>query len=310
MARAETALAVGLSSALLLSASTASAYCRTTTCDVDMTTQNDCSWDSNNCATAGHPLYWPDNCSWFGVQQDGSPKRHITYATFHSIVANAFNKWGKADCGGGKVPSFAVQDTDALYGAIVCPNREFNKSAANANAWMFRDDSWPYVGGSTTIALTTISVDIATGRILDADVEINSYKTDITTSDVNIGADLESIVTHESGHFLGLAHTPVQDAVMFPNYSSSSTSIRTLSPDDEAGICAAYPPSTPPTCGQPEPIYGFSRYCGGANPSTQPEGGSTKTCAVALGAPSDGRAALVASVLTALAVRHRRRRRT
>jgi hypothetical protein len=307
VAPAKTSLALFAAIGLLLSARTAGAYCRTTTCDVDMA-QKDCTWDDNNCATAGHPLFWPDSCGWFGVQQDGSPKRHISYATFHSLVSNAFKKWSKASCGGGKVPSFEMTDTDTLYGAVVCPNREFNKNAANASAWMFRDNDWPYVGGSTTIALTTLSVDIPTGRILDADVEINSYRTDITTSDTNVGADLDSIVTHESGHFLGMAHSPVQDATMFANYSPSSIDIRTLSPDDEAGICAAYPPATPPTCGPPEPIYGFSRYCGGVNPSTQPMGTSKTTCAAALGRPSDGRVALVAAAIAAAAIRLRRRR--
>lgn len=307
MAPARTSLALFAALGMLLSSRGAFAYCRTTTCDVE-TQDNSCTWDENNCATSGKPLFWPDSCGWFGVQKDGSARRKISYSTFHSLVAGAFKKWSKADCGDGKVPSFEMTDTDALYGPVVCPNREFNKSAANASAWMFRDNDWPYTDGSTTIALTTLSVDIPTGRILDADVEINSYRTNITTSNTNVGADLDSIVTHESGHFLGLAHSPVQDATMFANYTPASLDIRTLAPDDEDGICAAYPPSNPPTCGPPEPIYGFSNNCKGADPSTGPVGTSKTTCAAAPGRPSGDHTALVAAAVTAAALRLRRRR--
>lgn len=253
-------------------ARTAGAYCRTTTCDVDNTLES-CTWDASGCTTSGHPLFWPDRCGWFGVQKDGSPKRHISYDTLHTYVVDAFEKWSQADCGGGKTPSFALADTDLLYGPVECAAHEFNSRGANASAWMFRDESWPYVGASVTIALTTVSVELSTGRIIDADVEINSYGTNITTSDSAVGADLDSIVTHESGHFLGLAHSDVTTATMFPSYSGISA--RSLDPDDESGICAAYPPAAAPVCGPPEPVYGFSRYCKGVNPSTLPASSGT-----------------------------------
>src|SRR5215471_10130134 len=136
--------------AILLGAGTASAYCVTTTCDVDLALDS-CTWDAAGCATSGHPLLWPGGCLWFGVQKDGSERRHISYDTFHATVASAYAKWAGVSCGDGGVPAFAVQDTDALYGPIDCSNHEFNRRAANANAWMFRDDDWPYVGVTTTL---------------------------------------------------------------------------------------------------------------------------------------------------------------
>src|SRR5262249_28341026 len=162
--------------------------------DVDQA-QSGCTWDADGCATVGKFLYWDQRCAWFGVQKDASPKRSITYKTAHDTIANAFVKWGNANCGGKGHPSFAIQDTAGICGPVVCNEHEFNKSAANANVWMFRDDTWPYVGATTTIALTTLSVEIKTGRFLDADVEINSFGTDITTSDTDVVADLDSIVT-------------------------------------------------------------------------------------------------------------------
>jgi MYXO-CTERM domain-containing protein len=270
--------------------------------------QNGCTWDSDGCATAGKFLFWPSSCAWFGVQQDGSPKRKVPYAEAHDAIANAFVKWGKAKCSGG-TPSFAMDDTDDMCGGPpVCNVHEFHKDTANASVWMFRDDGWPYVGATTTIALTTLSVEIKSGRIFDADVEINSFGTDITTSDTNVVADLDSIVTHEAGHYLGLAHSPDPESTMYASYSPASVSIRSLSPDDEAAICAAYPPkSTPTECGPPEPLFGYSRYCNGANPCTKPIAeDTTRSCAVALASKKPGGAAALLALL-ALGLRRRRR---
>ena len=296
------AAALGLG--IVLSAGTASAYCRTTTCDIP-NPADDCTWDADGCATSGKPLFWPDSCGWFGVQKDGSDLSGISYERLHEVVANAFSKWSKSSCAAGAAPSFEMQDTDLLYGPVECPVHEFNKHAANASTWMFRDDAWPYNDPINTIALTSTSVDLDTGRILDADVEINSFGTKITDSNTNAGADLESIVTHEAGHFLGLAHSSVPTATMARSYPGLA--IRSLDPDDEKGICAVYPPGPAPVCGPPEPIYGFSKYCGGVNPSTPPAS-SDDGCSCRLGsaAPPGDLRAILGVALAAIAMRRRR----
>ena len=50
--------------------------------------------------------------------------------------------------------------------------------------------------------------------------------------------DLQSIATHEIGHLLGLAHTPVKEAIMFATFSSGKT--KGLNQDDIDGIHALY----------------------------------------------------------------------
>jgi hypothetical protein len=51
---------------------------------------------------------------------------------------------------------------------------------------------------------------------------------------------------------------------MFAQYSAGDLNYRSLHPDDEAGICAVYPPvRDTPMCAEPSPAHGFSRYCGG-----------------------------------------------
>jgi hypothetical protein len=52
--------------------------------------------------------------------------------------------------------------------------------------------------------------------------------------------DVETVALHEIGHILGLQHTTVNGAVMFPSVTSNST-LRVLQPDDLAGIRALYP---------------------------------------------------------------------
>ncbi|HEX7669662.1 MAG TPA: matrixin family metalloprotease, partial [Polyangiaceae bacterium] len=245
----------------------------------------------------------------------GSEKLGIPYEALHDTVKAAFAKWASADCGGGRHPSFDLTDTDELYGKAVCGEPGFSLKTANASVWAFRDGSWPYGSRDREIAITLIQAELSTGRIFDADVQINSFGNDITTTNVNPQADLESIVTHEAGHFLGLAHSLDPDSTMNAFYSRTTTRIRTLGADDEAAICAAYPPAKDSVvCGEPEPYFGFSRYCGGVSPSTTPE--ATSRAAVAYGGCAIGPAsssgfsssALLAAFVAMLSVRRRQSR--
>jgi MYXO-CTERM domain-containing protein len=291
-----------------LGAATASAFCRTTTCDA-LDLMADCSRDANGCATTGIPLAWPTQCVSFGVQKDGSPLRHITYQTFDGIVQTAFNQWTATQCGGAH-PAFKVWD----LGAIDCGDAEFNKCVENANTWMFRDKDWPYVGITSTLALTTITFELRTGKILDADVEVNSFTNPITTSAQSVIADLQSIATHEAGHFLGLAHSGDSQATMYTSYSPGDLSFRSLADDDHAGICEVYPPSRPGgACDSPVPLNGFSRSCADPDAPKKCESknttlkGSGGGCAVN---PSRGRPSLpwAAMALGALVLRRRQHR--
>jgi len=79
--------------------------------------------------------------------------------------------------------------------------------------------------------------------LFNAEIEINSHDHTLTTSASPApGAfDLQTILTHEAGHFLGLAHATNDHAVMYAYYAQDS---RELSADDTAGICTAYPPQS------------------------------------------------------------------
>lgn len=104
------------------------------------------------------------------------------------------------------------------------------------------------------LAVTVVTYDTATGEIVDADVLVRSRGTQFDLDADRAHHDLPSVLTHEVGHALGLAHeTSLEDATMYPETPKGETGQRTLSPDDEAGILEVYggavePPAGPAGC--------------------------------------------------------------
>ena len=206
--------------------------------------------------SVGLPLTWKSGCVSYSVQRDASPTRNIDYDTIHAIAERSFDRWTQAECRGGK-PSL----TTSNMSPVNCSEPEYNSNDPNANVIMFRDKDWPYEGASATLALTTITFNYETGEIFDADIEVNSFKTPLTTSNTVVNFDLESIITHEAGHFLGLSHSHIGSATMFVEYQRGDLSFRDLESDDQEGICAAYPPDRDISNDDCRPRHGFSRDC-------------------------------------------------
>jgi MYXO-CTERM domain-containing protein len=269
MRQAALYLAAGFSClAALVHASEAQAYCRTTTCDP----ATDCDYDARGCTDVGLPLLWKGGCVSYSVQRDASPARNIDYDTIHKIVEKSFDRWTSTDCDG-DAPSLTTSDLSPVN----CSEPEYNSNNPNANVIMFRDTDWPYDGANATLALTTITFNFETGEIFDADIEVNSFKTRLSTSNTVVEFDLESVITHEAGHFLGLSHSHVEGATMFVEYQKGDLSFRDLSSDDEGGMCAAYPPNRAVPAGDCRPRHGFSPDCrpppdNGCALRTTPEG--------------------------------------
>jgi hypothetical protein len=86
-------------------------------------------------------------------------------------------------------------------------------------------------------------------QIIDADIVFwdGGFTFFAGTSGCSGGFYIEDIAAHEFGHALGLGHSAVAGATMFPSVSSCNTGNRTLDADDIAGVRALYPPQTPPT---------------------------------------------------------------
>lgn len=286
------ALVVGLAAPLLWS-NLALGYCRTTTCDPSVECELDpetcCRVGSDGCDRNGLPLVWTTSCLSFSVQKDGSKRADVKAEQMDGIVARAFSAWQNVECSDGPV-SISIES----FGAVACDAVEYNTNDSNANVWMFRDVEWthePAPRGEdelldpNAIAVTTVSYNWRTGELYDADVEFNSAEMDFSTDDDDVKLDLQAVATHEAGHFLGLDHTNVEDATMQAGYLRGSLDPRTLEPDDEAGLCAIYPPDRDTilttSC---EPRHGFGSECsGGCSISGGATSGGTNPTSSAVG---------------------------
>lgn len=282
---------------LCASSRDAAAFCRTRTDPVS----------SDDCAAQGPSLYWKNQCVTYALNKAASKKADLTKA--RTIVLNSFAAWTATNplCTPG-VRSIELAPTDTSkvgYDA---------KNAVNENIVVFRDDSWPYNDAGNPLALTTVTFNAETGEILDADIEVNSADKGVTAQEPlpATGYDLQSIITHEVGHFFGLAHSHVSGATMEPRYDRGQTGLRTLENDDQKGICTIYPSTDTRTTDQPggASMTNVNADSCDTKPATPPPSYNDKGCACAEGPHSSSNAPLAAIALGAFAtviVRRRRR---
>jgi hypothetical protein len=231
---------------------TASAFCRSTTCR-----GADCQHDERGCPASGHPLFWPTSCVGLSFQKDLTAK--LAPEQTRAAVHRALDSWAQARCPGNQSATLSFQENEDT----ACSTSEFDVAGPNVNVILFRDDDFPYRDQDNTLGKTTVTFDPNTGAILDADIEINTAFNEVTTDDRRVVYDLESIMAHELGHFLGFAHSDVKDATMYASYATGSTGLRSLDPDDVAAICEVYPPGRQAQC-QATPTGG-QKICQGAD---------------------------------------------
>jgi len=83
----------------------------------------------------------------------------------------------------------------------------------------------------------------SSNQLLDSDIVFwdGAFKFFAGTSGCLSGAYIEDIATHELGHALGLNHSSVASATMYPSYSYCSQALRTLDADDISGAQNLYP---------------------------------------------------------------------
>nr|WP_240806980.1 matrixin family metalloprotease [Polyangium spumosum] len=276
-------------------APSASAYCRTTSCKGVGTGARCVPVRPTDC---GVELFWSKPCVGFSMQKDASAQIDLEDAT--QIFLEAFQKWTDADCGDGKHPRIKVVN----LGPVACNVHEYNKKAGNANVILFHDKVWPHAGAGSTLALTTVTYNVETGEIYDADMELNGANVEFTTGIDNVLYDLPSIAAHETGHFLGMSHSADGTATMFADYMPGSMELRSLENDDIDGICAAYPPGDPiPAECDPTPRRGFETEC--SPPPIVAEDGSC--CATAPGSPRSAGTSALAALALALGLAAKRR---
>ena len=83
------------------------------------------------------------------------------------------------------------------------------------------------------------------GQILEADIMFNPA-TNFSTNDTTPSGftDLESVMTHEVGHLLGLDHSNILSSSMFPTVLAGVSFPRDTQLDDRIGVSTIYPSSS------------------------------------------------------------------
>jgi MYXO-CTERM domain-containing protein len=287
-------------------------------------------------SNAQKQLKWLSSCETVTIYLNGFTG--LTPDEVAKSIGAAAAAWGPdsvtcpADMGdgGNGHPYFEILPQLATGGSV--PDISAPDPPDGENSIVFETTNWD--GPPDAFAYTAVSKEPG-GRIVEADIAINAVPgIGFEWANLDPGApsgghlplvDLQTVMTHEFGHFLGLAHTcltttsgggadendapldgkdylrqpipscddtgvPQFAAVMWATIDDGNSAKRVLSIDDARGVCAIYPSAQDPhACTQNLPDDG----CG---------------CATALGA-STNRLAAVGLVTLALVTRRRRRTR-
>lgn len=233
-------IAAVLAAGVLLVAREAAAYCRTTTCNA---TSHTCVFDDNGCPRTGAPLTWKSLPLTFRFH--AAPTEKIDNDRAREAVRRAFESWSNVSCNG-KRTSLRFEEGADITGRMPkgrAPGRE------NFGIY-FREDSWPFDDTDESLALTNQTFGQVTGNIDYSDIDVNLTTREFALSDEERGIDLQAVLTHEVGHYIGLAHSRVRDSIMIARYcenddrcGGSIDAARALGADDIAAVCALYPPN-------------------------------------------------------------------
>lgn len=175
---------------------------------------------------------------WFATERSVSG---VSASQFQTAVASAFATWEELP-----TASIAFQFV-GFTGAV-----PFEDDAIS----VFGFDAEPEL--DRVLGATSFVFDTRTGALVESDVFFNSiflWSTSATGDPARF--DLQSVATHEIGHFMGLGHSALGEtevrpeggrrvfasgAVMFPvSLGRGVTKDRTLQPDDIAGVSDLYP---------------------------------------------------------------------
>jgi MYXO-CTERM domain-containing protein len=248
-------------------------------------------------------LYWKKSCVPVTIYTNGFEEVMPLDQIAKSIAAAA-HAWSSdavsCSADGTTHPSLEIVPT-------IVPGRGMATVVPNdaRNTIVFLRDAWGINGSYATNGLAftrdTASPD---GHILDADIEINAVPADVQWANLDPGVvippghsdvdltDLQNTMTHEFGHFIGLAHSCyrpgkdpafdvdgnprplddqgkpalacddpaasiVQDSVMYDQVDYRQISKRALKAEDIRAVCDIYKPTlTPDPCALDEPLTG------------------------------------------------------
>lgn len=190
----------------------------------------------------------------------------LAYSSFLNRTPSAFSAWtvGHVSCSTSwnsvLVPAFS---TPAGLAAKAGMDRFNNLIWLSGTSWTHLPEQ---------LALTTTTYFTSNSEIFDADMELNN---NVAWSD-NLTAntfDMESVVIHEAGHFLGLNHTGSANAVMYANVNYAESK-RVLTSLDTNDVCTVYPGDS----GAQGQTCTLDSECTGGRVCRSRQGGTAKIC--------------------------------
>ncbi len=189
--------------------------------------------------TNGHDIKWGTSSLTYWPDTNGAPG--VGAATIDAVNASAAT-WNAVAC-----TSLHLGEAGTVTGVepFLVSSKQDGK---NVVTWV-TTSAWTL--GSRTLAVTTPVYSVSTGTIVEADIALNGYDVQWTTTiplTKSGVADVQSVVTHEMGHLFGLQHVlggenisppPVMAPYLDPNGST-----RVPKQDDINGVCYLYPKAT------------------------------------------------------------------
>jgi len=233
-----------LAATVLIPAGPASAWCRLTTSRRAPTAAEPCIFPDPSTTPPEQYLAWQRPCSAVALSVT-SPSRDLSQEEVAAIFSRSLATWNGVQCGG---QPFGI-NLALMEESSTCDAPLYRDGSGNVNSVAFVFDWAERMYDPNAFALTTVWHRRSTGEILDADMDMNErrgpYGVCPDGGCTERVVDLENVVTHEMGHYLGLAHSQEVEATMFASAVAGETIKRDLHADDVAGLCEIYPPGEP-----------------------------------------------------------------